>query len=105
MTLRQRLDKLEGKRSRAFDGPSVIFFCDPETGEPLSALIKGGGTVTREAGESAEAFTARASAGETNAAYLPENPRDALATGKAPDWSKGELVIRHLRDKHDVKGV
>ena len=100
MTLRKRIDKLETNRSRSCDRPSVIFFCDAITGEPLSALIKGGGTVVREADESTEAFTARASAGETNAAYLPENPRDAVSTGKAPDWSKGELVIRHLIEKH-----
>jgi hypothetical protein len=101
-TLRARLERLESKRGGAGAGLSVIFFCDAVTGEPLSALIKGGGTVTREAGESAEAFTARASAGATNAAYLPDNPRDALATGKAPAWAKGELVVQHLRSKHSL---
>lgn len=60
MTLRKRLDKLEGKRGTTAHGPSVIFLCDGETGEPLSAMLMRGGTLTREDGEAAEAFTARA---------------------------------------------
>jgi hypothetical protein len=100
VTLRKRLDRLEGKRGAAALGPCVIFLCEAETGEPLTAILLGGGTLTRKDEETADAFTARASAGQSKVAYLPENGRDALATGKAPEWSKGELVLQHLRDKH-----
>ena len=100
MTLWQRLDRLEGKRNGSDDGPAVIFLCEAETGEPRVALVKGGGTIARGAGEAAEVFQERASAGVSIAVYLPENGRDALATGKTPDWAQGELVMRHLRDKH-----
>ena len=61
-TLQRRLDRLEGKRGAAGPVPSVIFICDAETGEAHVALVKGGGNLTREAGESADAFTARAEA-------------------------------------------
>lgn len=63
MTLRKRIDRLEGKRGKAALWPSVIFFCSGETGEPLAAILMGGGSLTREDGETAEAFTARAEAG------------------------------------------
>ena len=43
-------------------GPSLIILCSGETGEPMGALLMGGETLTREAGETAEAFTARAEA-------------------------------------------
>jgi hypothetical protein len=36
--------------------------CDATTGEPGGALVLGGGGLTREPGESAEAFTTRAEA-------------------------------------------
>ncbi len=62
MTLRKRLDRLEGKRGTAALGPSVIFLCSGETAEPLAAMLMGGGSLTREDGETAEAFTARADA-------------------------------------------
>ena len=62
MTLRKRLDRLEGKRGAAGAGPGLILLCDALTGEPGGALVQGGGGLTREAGESAEAFTARAEA-------------------------------------------
>jgi hypothetical protein len=61
-TLRRRLERLEGKRGAAVRGPSVIFLCSGETGEPLAAMLMGGGTLTREDGETVEAFTARAEA-------------------------------------------
>jgi hypothetical protein len=77
----------------------VIFLCAPG-GEPSAAIIRGDGTVTRNDGETVEAFIARASAGISTAVYLPDNGRDALATGKAPEWASGELVIRQLRAKH-----
>jgi len=41
----------------------------------------GGGGLAREPGETADAFTARASAGPSGAVYLPDNGCDALATG------------------------
>jgi len=75
MTLQKRLDRLEGKRGGAGAGPSVIFICDAKTGEPGAALLVGGGGLTRDAGETAEAFTARATAGAAVAVYLPDNGR------------------------------
>jgi len=62
MTLRKRIDRLEGKRGTAALGPSVIFLCSGETCEPLAAMLMGGGNLTREDSETAEAFTARAEA-------------------------------------------
>lgn len=59
--MRRRLDKLEGKRGGMALGPSVIFLCAAGNGEPLTALLTGGGAPDRESGETAEAFTARAS--------------------------------------------
>ena len=61
-TLQRRLDRLEGKRGAAGAGHSVIMICDATTGEPGGALVLGGGGLTREPGESAEAFTTRAEA-------------------------------------------
>lgn len=61
-TLRTRIDKLEGKRGGAARGPSMIFLCSGETGEPLAVLLMGGGSLTRETGEAVEAFAARAEA-------------------------------------------
>lgn len=100
MTLRKRLDRLEVKRGAAALGPFVIFLCEAETGEPLAAMLMGGGTLTREDGETVEAFTARADTGEAGAVFLPDNGRDALATGKAPRWASGALVEKALREKH-----
>jgi hypothetical protein len=60
--LQTRLERLEGKQSSNDAGPSVIMICDALTGEPGGALVLGGGGLTREAGETAEAFTARAEA-------------------------------------------
>ncbi|SEK80817.1 hypothetical protein SAMN05443999_102308 [Roseovarius azorensis] len=75
MTLHKRLDRLEGKRGAAGAGPSVILICDAVTGEPGGALLMGGGGLTREAGECAEAFMARATAGASLAFHLPETGR------------------------------
>ena len=100
MTLGRRLSRLEGKRGAAAVGPSVIFLCEAESGEPLAAMLMGGGTLTREDGEPVEAFTARANAGGAGAVFLPDNGRDALATGKAPRWASGALVEKALREKH-----
>lgn len=61
-TLRTRLERLEGRRWAVGAGPSLIILCSGETGEPMGALLMGGETLTREAGETAEAFTARAEA-------------------------------------------
>lgn len=99
-TLRTRLDRLEGRRGTAARGPAVVFLCSGETGEPLAALLMGGGTLTREDGETVEAFTARADTGGAGAVFLPDNGRDALATGKAPRWASGALVEKALREKH-----
>jgi|GEM_PF-699505 len=61
--LRTRLDRLEAKRGGAGAGPTVIYFCDPRTGEPGAALLTGGGGLVREPGETVEAFKTRAEAG------------------------------------------
>jgi hypothetical protein len=101
VTLRKRLDRLEAERGNgACDGPSVVFLCDGETGEPISALIVGGGSISREPDEMREAFEARATVGTPAAIHLPENGRDALATGEAPQWAQGALAMRALRQKH-----
>jgi hypothetical protein len=64
MNLRKRLDRIEAKRGAHVPaGPSVIFLCDGATGEPMSALIIGAGSISREPGETREAFEARATAG------------------------------------------
>jgi len=104
VTLRNRLERLEAKRGSGDVGPNVIFFCAPG-GEPSAALILGGGTVTRNEGETVEAFTARASAGVSGAVCLPDNGRDAIATGKAPAWAQSALAMRHLRAKHGGGGA
>lgn len=76
MTLSKRLERLEGKRAQsAENGPSVIFLCDAETGEPSVALIVGGDSISREPDETQEAFEARATAGTPAAIHLPEHGR------------------------------
>tara|TARA_R110002020_G_scaffold281702_2_gene497424 strand:- start:219 stop:545 length:327 start_codon:yes stop_codon:yes gene_type:complete len=70
MNIRKRVERLEGERGGSDDGPSGIFICDAETGEPWSALGKGGDGFTRETDESAEAFEARATAGAPDAMAL-----------------------------------
>lgn len=75
MTLRKRLDRLEGKRGMAGAEPCIILICDAVTREPGGALLMGGGGLTREAGETAEAFTTRATAGASMALHLPDNGR------------------------------
>lgn len=81
MNIRQRLERLESERGGSDDGPIVIFICDAETGEPWSALVIGGDGPTREVGESAEAFEARAKIGLFGSR---KKGSDALAIGKAP---------------------
>ena len=72
MTLSKRLARLEAERGNgAGDMPSVIFLCDGATGEPMSALIIGGGSISREPEEMREAFEARAIAGAPAAHHLP----------------------------------
>lgn len=105
MTLARRLARLEAERGNgASDGPSVVFLCDAATGEPLSVLVMGGGSIAREPDETREAFEARAMAGAPAAIHLPANGRDALATGKAPNWARSELIMRALRQKHGDNG-
>lgn len=101
MAIHKRIERLEAKRGKGTAcGPSVIFLCDGATSEPMSALIIGGGSILRESGESREAFEARATAGAPAAIHLPDNGRDALATGKAPKWAQSALAIKALREKH-----
>ena len=70
MTRQARIARLEAKHGGAGDGPAVIFLCDATTGEPGAALLMGGGGLAREPGETADAFTARASAGVSGAIYF-----------------------------------
>jgi hypothetical protein len=101
VTLRKRLARLEAERGNSdYDGPSVVFLCSAETGEPISALLMGAGSIAREPGETREAFEARAMAGAPAAISLPDDGRAALATGKAPQWAQRQLALRALRQKH-----
>ena len=77
VTLQRRLERLEGKKGTASAGPSVIFICDAVTGESDVALMVGGGSLTREAGETSEAFMARAEASVPRSVFLPDNGREA----------------------------
>jgi len=61
------------------------------TGEPGGALPICGGGLIREAGESSEAFTARATAGASMAGHLPDNGRGNCA---AIHDSQAKLVWR-----------
>tara|TARA_R110002072_G_scaffold297547_1_gene470510 strand:- start:135 stop:395 length:261 start_codon:yes stop_codon:yes gene_type:complete len=85
VTLHKRLGRLEGLRGGAERGPSIILVCDALTGEPSAALLIGGGCLTREAGESAEAFTDRATAGAAMVLNLPDNRREAQPLTAACD--------------------
>lgn len=49
----------------------------------MAAMLMGGGNLTREDGETVEAFAARADVGAAGAVFLPDNGRDALVTDKA----------------------
>ena len=62
MTLSKRIDRLEERRGTAAHGPSLILLGCGKTGEPMAAMLLGGGSLAREDGETAEAFTARAEA-------------------------------------------
>lgn len=100
MTLSKRLARLEAERGKgAGEMPSVIFLCDGATGEPMSALIMGGGSISREPDETREAFEARATAGTPAAIHLPDNGR-ALVPGEAPQWAQSALVLQKLKAKH-----
>jgi len=100
MTLRKRIDRLAAKAGAdSCAEPHVVFLCEAG-GETRVALLKGGGTLSREPDETEAAFMARASDGTTGAVFLPDNTRDALASGNAPRWAQSELVIRALRAKH-----
>jgi hypothetical protein len=60
MTRQARIARLEAKRGPDREAVTVIFFCEPRTGEPGAALLMGGGGLARQPGETADAFTARA---------------------------------------------
>jgi hypothetical protein len=47
-----------------------VYICDATTGDPGGALVMGGGGLMREPGETADAFTARASDGVSGAVYF-----------------------------------
>lgn len=77
----------------------LIFLGDGATGEPVCAMIRGGGTINREPDEPREAFEARASAGAPAAIHLPSDGMAALATGKTPQWAKGKLVLQVVEER------
>ena len=60
MTLHKRLARMEAQRGPDREAVTVIFFCEPRTGEPGAALLMGGGGLVREPGETVDGFTARA---------------------------------------------
>lgn len=60
MTLRHRLARLEAQSPSAAPGPSVIFFCDPKTGQPSWAMGINRPDSTRHPGESEADFITRA---------------------------------------------
>ena len=62
MKLRQRLWRLENKRRHPDTGLKIIYLCDGYTGEPNSAIFKGGGGLIHKADESVNSFTERATA-------------------------------------------
>jgi hypothetical protein len=62
MKLRQRLRRLESKRGGPDTGPEIIYLCDGNTGEPNSAIFKGGGGLDRKADESVNSFRERVTA-------------------------------------------
>lgn len=80
-------------------GPSVFFLCVAETGEPFTAMPRGGGYLRREEGETVDAFRARAEAGAASLVFLPDIGRDALATGRASRRASGSPADTALREK------
>jgi hypothetical protein len=62
VTLHKRLARLEAQRGGAVAGPSIIFFRDGATGETSAALVIGGRNLSREVGETPDAFELRAMA-------------------------------------------
>lgn len=92
-TLRTRLERLEGKRGDADAGPAMVFICDAATGEPGAALMRGGGGLTREPGETEADFTTRASGGGHQNFTKPGFGTAAhppLATNSAPVEKTGD---------------
>lgn len=76
MTLRHRLAKLEGIRGgNGPDGPTVIFLFGGTDGEALTALQMGGGTLSRNDGETEADFIARAGSNPSVRFFLPDNQR------------------------------
>ena len=59
--LRDRLARLEA--TRAVPSVSVVFLCDGSTGEPVGAILRGGGGCLRTLGESVAEFEQRALSG------------------------------------------
>lgn len=101
MAIRKRIERLEAKRGKSTRaGPAVVFLVDAVSGEPKTAMLVGGGSITREDGESREAFEARAMTSGPAALSLPGNARDVLASGKAPEWARPKLIIQVLEEKH-----
>lgn len=98
MTLRKRIDRLTTKTGGGANGPSVVFLCEAG-GEAHVALVRDGGGVSREPHETEADFKARVCNG-AGAMVLPDNGRDALATGNAPKWAQSDLTLRALREKH-----
>ncbi len=94
--------KPQGARHRATQAALALLDGEAEalTRQAVTMALGGDATKTRNDGEPLDAFTARASPGASGAVCLPHNGRDAIATGKAPDWAQSALVTRHLREKH-----
>ena len=78
MTLRLRLTRLEGKQARKVMRPNVIFLCSGQTGEAKVARLSDGRTLFRDAGETADAFQARAMCGASSVIVFPDNGRGVL---------------------------
>ena len=74
MTLRHRLAKLEGRRGGT-DGEAVTFIYGGTDGEALTAMQIGGGTLSRNDGETAATFIARASNNLSVLFFLPDNQK------------------------------
>ena len=90
--LRTRLDRLEAKRGGAGAGPTVIYFCDPTTGEPGGALLMGGGGLLRETGETADAFETRAEVGAAKLIRLHSQKFRGSRDTLGEEW--GEVIFR-----------
>jgi hypothetical protein len=78
MTLRVRLTRLEGKQDSKVTRPTVIYLCSGQTGEAKVARLSDGRTLFRDAGETVDAFQARATCGASSVIMFPDNGRDIL---------------------------